>query len=494
MILKDLFLNIEHKIIKGTDDIEINNIQFDSKKIEEGDVFVAIKGYEQNGEDFIKEAIEKGAKAVVVESNVTVEVDAFCTVIEVQNTRIALAEMSAAFYNYPAKNIKVIGITGTKGKTTTAHMIRDMLNNSGRKCGLIGSVYITYGNNKFDAKRSCPESLNLQKILRNMVDEGMEYVVMEVTSHALELHRVHGIKFLISVFTNLSQDHLDFHETMENYLNAKMKLFDNSEFALINSDDIYAPQIIKRLPCKHATFGLDNGSNLTAVDIRVNNKYVEFKMFINKMLQKFIINIPGRYSVYNALAAIGVASMLNVQIDAIEKALMEIKVPGRSEIVDIDKTFTVMIDFAHTPSSLESILLAAKKYSKGRIICVFGCGGDRDTAKRPMMGEISGKLADFTVITTDNPRKENANKIMKDIEVGINKTKGIYKIIENRKEAIKFAMQIAWRNDIIILAGKGHETSQELRNKVIHFDEREVVKEIASTMQDNTATYGYNRY
>ena len=491
MILKNLILNIEHKIINGIEEIEINDIQLDSKKVKQGDVFVAIKGFEQNGEEYIEEALQNGAIAIVTETAITVN-NPSITVVQVINSRIALAEMSAAFYGYPANELKIIGVTGTKGKTTTAHIIRDMLLNSGKPCGLIGSVYITYANNKFDATRSCPESLNLQRILRDMVNAGMEYVVMEVTSHALELSRVHGIRFMMSIFTNLSQDHLDFHGTMDNYLAAKMKIFDQSEFALINADDIYAPRIIKALKCKSATYGLDNGSNLTAVDIRVNNKYVEFKMFINKMLQKFVMNIPGRYSVYNALAAIGAASMLGVQIDAIQKTLAEIKVPGRSEIVDIDKTFTVMIDFAHTPSSLESVLTAAKKYSKGRVICVFGCGGDRDSSKRAIMGEISGKLADFTVITTDNPRTESASKIIKQIEEGVNKTKGIYKIVENRKEAIKFAMQIAWRNDIIILAGKGHETSQELRNKVIHFDEREIVKEIASQMEDKSSTYTFN--
>ncbi|MEG0281607.1 MAG: UDP-N-acetylmuramoyl-L-alanyl-D-glutamate--2,6-diaminopimelate ligase [Clostridia bacterium] len=490
MFLKELFEGIEHKILKGSEDVQFNKIEHDSKKIEEGDIFVAITGYEEDGNKYIPEAISKGAKVVVVEENSELGSELDVTYVTVPNIRIALAEIAAVYYGHPADELKIIGITGTKGKTTTAYMIRDMMLNAGKPIGMIGGVNITYGNNKFDASRSCPESLNLHKIFRNMVDAGMEYVVMEVTSHALELHRVHGIKFAIGVYTNLSQDHLDFHKTMDNYFNTKMKLFDQSEYALVNSDDIYAPKVLKLLKCPHATYGLDNSSNLTAVDIKINSKYVEFKMFINKMLQKFIVNIPGRYSVYNSLAAIGVVSTFGVQIDSIEKALLEVKVPGRSEIVDIDKTFTVMIDFAHTPNSLESVIQAAKKYCRGRVICVFGCGGDRDTAKRPMMGEISGRLADFTIITTDNPRSENAAKIMKEIEAGVNKTKGIYKVIENRKEAIKFAMQIAWRNDIVILAGKGHETSQELRNKTIHFDERDIVKQIASEMEDkNTNQY-----
>ena len=266
---------------------------------------------------------------------------------------------------------------------------------------------------------------------------------------------------------------------------AKAKLFENSDFAIINGDDIYAPRLKKMIPCKIATYGLDNEVNLTATDIRINADNVEFKMYINKMLETIHINIPGRFTVYNALAAIAVCSLFNAQMDAILLAFQNVKVPGRSEIVQTGKSFTVMIDYAHTPSSLEAILTAVKKHAKARVICVFGCGGNRDTLKRPMMGEIAGRLADFTVITTDNPRNEEPIKIMKDIEEGIKKTKGLYKIIENRREAIQFAMRIAWKNDIIILAGKGHETYQILKNnKKIKFDEREIVKSIAEKMEE----------
>ncbi|MDO4282607.1 MAG: UDP-N-acetylmuramoyl-L-alanyl-D-glutamate--2,6-diaminopimelate ligase [Clostridia bacterium] len=487
MLLQYLIENLTNVKVTGDSTIEINKIEYDSNKIEAGDVFVAIRGYEQDGNHFITDAISSGAKCVVIEQESfdISDIKDKVTVVEVENARIALAVMASTYYGNPSLGLKLIGVTGTKGKTTTSYMIRDILNASGKRTGMIGTIYNTYADKQIEATRTSPESLDLQRLLKEMLDAGMEYVVMEVSSHALELYRVYGLKFIISVFTNLSEEHLDFHGTMENYLNAKAKLFEVSDFAIVNGDDIYAPKLMKMIKSKIATYGLDNAVNLTATDIRVNGSYVEFKMYINKMLETITVKIPGRYTVYNALAAIGVCSLLNAQMDAILLALANVKVPGRSEVVEIDKTFSVVIDYAHTPSSLEAILSATKKHAKGRIICVFGCGGNRDTEKRSMMGEISGRLADFTVITTDNPRNEDPMKIMKEIEDGIKTTRGLYKIIENRRQAIKFAMRIAWKNDIIILAGKGHETYQELKNhKRVHFDEREVVKKLAEEMED----------
>lgn len=487
MILQYLIEDLNIKEIIGKTDVEIKKIEYDSKKITENDVFVAIKGYANDGNEYIKEAIKNLAKCIIVEEGIEVSeyLNNNITIIKVENTRIALAQIASKYYDNPASKLKLIGITGTKGKTTTAYMIRDIMNASGKKTGMIGTIYNTYGDVKIEAIRTSPESLDLQKLLKDMVDAGMQYVVMEVSSHALSLNRVYGLHFIVSVFTNLSEDHLDFHKTMEDYLNAKLKIFDMSDFALINADDIYSPRVIKAIKCKHATYGLDNSVNLTATDVRINASYVEFKMYINKMLQTVRVNIPGRFTAYNALAAIGVCSLFNCQMDSILLALNNVKVPGRSEVVDIQKTFTVILDYAHTPSSLEAILSSVKKYAKGRVICVFGCGGNRDIPKRAMMGEISGKLADFTVITTDNPRDEEPAKIMGNIEEGIKQTKGLYKCIENRKAAIRFAMRIAWKNDIIIIAGKGHETYQILKNnKKIHFDDRKVVKELAEEIKD----------
>lgn len=484
MLLQYLVEEIE-KETKGNLNIEINKIEYDSKKIEKGDLFVAIKGYETNGHEYIDEAIAKGASAIVIqkdeENNVTVPEDValVCT----ENTRQTLAILAAKFYDYPASKLRIIGITGTKGKTTTAYMIRDILLASGKKIGMIGTIYNTYADKKMEAARTSPESLDLHRILKDMVDTGMEYVVMEVSSHALELFRVYGIKFEIGVFTNLAREHLDFHKDMDNYLAAKAKLFDQSIFGVINADDIYTPKLLKKVQCKFVKYGLDNEANISATDIRINNNYVDFKMYINKQLQTITVPIPGKYTVYNAIAAVAVTSMLGAQMEDVLKGLAFVKVPGRSEIVQIGKSFAVLIDYAHNPSSLEAILMNTKKYVKGRVILVFGCGGNRDTTKRAKMGEIAGKYADFTIITTDNPRDEKPSKIANDIEEGIKLTKGLYKVIENRKAAIEFAMRIAWKNDTIILAGKGHETYQELANgKKIHLDEREIVKKAAEKM------------
>lgn len=485
MLLQYLIENLTDKVIIGDTNIDINKIEYNSQKIEKNDVFVAIKGYKEDGNDYIKEAVEKGAVCIVTEDELNVNELPNITIVRVQNSRIALSLIASKYYDFPARKLKLIGITGTKGKTTTAYMIRDILNASGKKTGMIGTIYNTYGNVCIEASRTSPESLDLQKLLKDMVDAQMEYVVMEVSSHSLVLDRVYGLHFAIGIFTNLSQEHLDFHGTMDNYLLAKSKLFEMCDFALVNGDDIHTPRLKKMIKCKTATFGLDNAVNITASDVRINNNNVEFKMYVNKMLETIVINIPGRFTVYNALAAIGTCSLLGAQMDAILLALSNIKVPGRSEIIDVQKTFTVMVDYAHNPSSLEAILSSIKKYVKGRIICVFGCGGNRDKEKRPMMGEISGRLADFTVITTDNPRNEDPSIIMKEIEDGVKKTKGLYKIIENRKDAIAFAMRIAWKNDLVLIAGKGHETYQELKNgKRIDFDERKVVKDIADKMPD----------
>ena len=483
MLLQYLLENLTNVEISGDTNREINKIEYDSKRIEKNDIFVAINGFKDNGKNYIDDAINNGACAIVCQDEI--EKKEGITYIKVEDARIALAVMSATYYGNPARKLKIIGVTGTKGKTTTTYMIRDIMLASGKKIGMIGTICNTYGDIKEESIRTSPESLDLQALLARMVEAGMEYVVMEVSSHALALNRVYGIKFIVGVFTNLSEDHLDFHKTMENYLEAKAKLFEMSDFAIVNGDDIYAPRLLKMIKCKKATYGLDNAVDLTATDIRVNPSYVEFKMYVNKMLETIKINIPGRFTVYNALAAIGVCSLFGAQMDAICGALGALRVPGRNEVIDLNKTFTVIVDYAHTPASLEAILSSAKRYTKGRVICVFGCGGNRDKEKRAMMGEISGRLADFTVITTDNPRDENPGKIIEDIETGIKQTRGLYKTIENRRQAIKFAMRIAWKSDVIIIAGKGHETYQEVENgKKLYFDDKEIVKKLAEEMPD----------
>ena len=490
-LIEGINLNLDEDVI-GNIDISINKIEYDSSKIGQSDVFVAVPGFKTDGHAYIAEAVQNGATGIVVQRDELEYVKKICRelpqdicIIVTDDTRKVLAHIATRYYDNPAAKLSVIGITGTKGKTTTAYMIRDILKQSGKKVGLIGTIYNEYAGIKEDASRTTPESLDLQRILSDMVAKEIQYVVMEVSSHALCLHRVDGIHFDIGVFTNLSPEHLDFHNTMDEYLEAKAKLFTQSAFSIINADDLYTPKLLRLVEGKVAKFGLDNKAEVTATDIRINNDYVDFKMYINRQLQTIKISIPGRYTVYNALAAIAVTSMLNAQMEDILVALAQIKVPGRSEVVDINKSFAVIVDYAHTPSSLEAILANTKKYIKGRLICVFGCGGNRDASKRAEMGKIAGKYANFTVITTDNPRDEKPEEIASQIESGIKETRGLHKVILNRKEAIKFAMRIAWKNDTIVIAGKGHETYQELaKGKKVHFDDREIVKEIAATMPE----------
>lgn len=490
-LIEDINLNIDKDII-GNMDISINKIEYDSTKVGESDVFVAIDGFKSDGHAYIAEAVQNGATGIVIQKDELEYVKEICRtlpqevcIIATDDTRKVMAHLACRYYDNPATKLSIIGITGTKGKTTTAYMIRDILKQSGKKVGLIGTIYNEYADVKEEASRTTPESLDLQRMLSDMVSKDIQYVVMEVSSHALCLHRVDGIHFDIGVFTNLSQDHLDFHNTMDEYLEAKSKLFANCAFSIINADDLYTPKLLKLINGKVAKFGLDNKAEITATEVRVNNDYVDFKMYINRQLQTIKVSIPGRYTVYNALAAIAVTSMLNAQMEDILTALSAVKVPGRSEVVDINKSFAVIVDYAHTPSSLEAILANTKKYVKGRVICVFGCGGNRDTLKRAEMGRIAGKYANFTVITTDNPRDEKPEDIASQIESGIKETRGLHKVILNRKEAIKFAMRIAWKNDTIIIAGKGHETYQELAGgKKVPFDDREIVKKIAATMPE----------
>lgn len=489
MLLQYLLEEVETKKIEGLTTVEIEKIEYDFKRVTKSDLFVLIDDDKQDINQYIDQLVLKGAKAIVLNKNLKYK-NPDVTIIYVENTRIALAKLAIKFYDNPASKLKIIGVTGTKGKTTTAYMIRDILLASGKKTGMIGTIYNTYGKNKLVSTKTSPESLDLQRLLRDMVDSGIEYLVMEVTSEAIELNSVYGIKYIISAFTNLSEEHLDFHETMDNYLLAKSKLFEQSDFALINGDDIYSSKLCKMINCKMAKYGLDNEVNITATDIKIGNGKTEFKMYINKALQPIIVNIPGRFTVYNSLAAIGVCSMLGCQIDSIILALSSLKVPGRSEVVELNKTFTVIVDYSNVPSKLEAILLNTKKYTKGRIICVFGCEGEDENIKgtelkekRMLMGEISGKLSDFTIITSDNPREEDENKIILQIEEGIKKSKGLYKIEKDRKEAIKLALKIAWKNDTIIIAGKGHETYQEFKGgRKIDFDERLIVKEIVEQM------------
>ena len=485
MELKKVLAGLEGLKAKGTLDIDIKGIESNSKNIKPGYMFFAIKGFNTDGHDYINNAIEAGANVIMVQEGCdlkSIKLKPDTTLVMYKDTREALAKCSCNYYGNPSMKFKLIGVTGTKGKTTTTFMIKEILEKVGHKVGLIGTI-ATYLNGKmlFESNRTTPESIELQKIFAQMVDEGVEYVVMEVSSQSLKLHRVDGCNFDIVLFTNFSEDHIspNEHPDMKDYFESKLKLFEMCDNGIINVDDLHVAKIPKLFPNNNImTYGIDNYCDVLAKDITITNSYVDFRVKISDRNERVKVDIPGRFSVYNALAAICVAKKLGIPSDKVIEALAEIKVPGRSEMVPNKKEIPIMIDYAHSPESLQNILSAVKSYTRGKVISVFGCGGDRDKGKRPIMGEISGRIADFTFITSDNPRTEDPEAIVKDIEEGIKKTKGKYKVVVDRITAIKEAIDMATKLDIIVLAGKGHEPYQEINGKKYPFDERVIVNEI----------------
>lgn len=477
MKLKNLIEGLHILEISGRDDFEIKRITYDSRKVVKGSLFVCIEGFKQDGHEFAKIAIEAGAVAVVATKRLQDIKNA--TIIYVEDTREVMSFLADRFYSHPSKKLSLVGVTGTKGKTTTTYMIKSILENNASKVGLIGTIENCIGQNSIQAQRTTPEAIEVQELFSRMVDEGVGSCVMEVSSHALELFRVKYSDFKVGVFTNLSREHLDFHENFENYLAAKLKLFDMCKVGVINIDNKYGQEVARKANCKVYTVGIENHADIKAKNVKLFKESVEFDVKSSMYNGHIKVNIPGIFSVYNALCAIGASMMLGVGFDNVAQGLSLTKVPGRVQVVDIDKDYTVMIDFAHSPDSLENILKTVKEFAVGSLVCVFGCGGDRDRTKRSVMGEISGNLADFSVITSDNPRSEVPNSIIADVEEGIQKTNGAYVKIEDRREAIKYAMMNAKRDDVIVIAGKGHETYQELAKGKIDFNEQEIVKKIA---------------
>lgn len=485
MNLKQILAGLEKIKAKGEIDREVTTIEKDSRNIVEGSMFFAIKGFSTDGVQFIPSAIEKGAKVILVEETTdlkSLNIPEDVTLIVVPDARYAMAICACNFYDNPSRKFKLIGVTGTKGKTTTTFMIKEILQKQGIKTGLIGTIATYIGENKLkDNDRTTPESIELQRDFAKMAEEGCKAVVMEVSSQSLKLHRVAGCNFDIAVFTNFSEDHISpkEHPNMEDYFNSKLELFKMCKTGFVNADDIQACKIPKLVPdCDIKTYGIDNSCDLLAKDITITNSYVDFKVKIGDKNERIKVGIPGRFSVYNSLAAISVATKLGCSTEAIKDALLEVRVPGRSELVNNSKELTIMIDYAHSPESLQNILSAVKAYTRGRVISVFGCGGNRDSGKRPIMGEISGKIADFTIITSDNPRDEEPQEIVNQIEEGIKKTKGKYICIVDRIEAIRYAINMASKKDIIVLAGKGHEPYQEIKGETHPFDERIIVNQI----------------
>ena len=490
MKLSDLLNGVGNFKIKGDQELDITLVESNSKKVKPGSLFVAIKGFDFDGHEFVAEAVENGAVAVMLDVSAdlkSIKLPKGITVILSDDTRVALPKLACNFFGAPSRHFKLIGVTGTKGKTTTTYMIKSILEKAGYKVGLIGTIANYIGDEIIsESNRTTPESLELQGLFYQMARAKVDFVVMEVSSQSLKLHRVDGSNFDMAVFTNFSKDHISAkeHPDMEDYYLSKQKLFEMAPKGFANADDFKCERLIKSVPnCEIKKYSIDNESELVAKDITVTNSSVDFKVKLGARNERIKVNIPGRYSVYNSMAAISVAVSLGIDVEKIKEGLQEIVIPGRNELVPNEKDLTIMIDYAHTAESLENMLSSLRAYTQGRIICVFGCGGDRDKTKRPQMGEVSGRLADISIVTTDNPRTEKPEDIIADIEKGIAKTKGNYKVIVDRKEAIKTAVEMARRKDIVILAGKGHETYQEINGEKHHFDEREIVKEILANMK-----------
>lgn len=480
MILKSLLKGLDYEVIKGNEESKVQNIRYDNRKIEQGDAFVCVKGFKVDGHSFIGDAIKKGAKTLIVQEDVSVQED--ITIIKVRDTRKALAIMSSNYFGNPKDKLKIIGITGTNGKTTSAFIIKSILEKAGFMTGLIGTIANYIGNKKVDAVRTTPESYELHELFKNMVDAGVEYCVMEVSSHSLELDRVYGIQFEEGIFTNLTRDHLDFHKTFENYYNAKFKLFERSNHSIINLDDPYGANIVKDIEesgvkTKVSTFSIEKESDFKAFEIKSHSNGSEFKVNLEEV-EDFSINIPGEYNIYNSLGCIICAYNLNIPMNKIKEGLSDVVIPGRCELVAKEKNlpYSIIIDYAHTPDGLENILSTVKAFTRNRMISVFGCGGDRDKVKRPQMGKIGCELSDIAIITSDNPRSEEPMDIINDIVKPLNYDNFVIEV--NRKEAIRKAMNMALEGDVIVIAGKGHETYQILKDETIHFDEREVVYDI----------------
>jgi UDP-N-acetylmuramoyl-L-alanyl-D-glutamate--2,6-diaminopimelate ligase len=478
MKLKALFP--KHRKIPN---LEIKGINCNSNLISENELFVAIRGTECDGHKFIAEAIGKGAVAVVKQKNTpiakNIDLDKIVT-IDVVDTRKALSDLAAKFYNFPSGRLKVIGITGTNGKTTVAYLIESILKEAGYFSGVIGTISYKFKNLVLPSVNTTPGPLEIQSFLAKMVKEKLDFCIMEVSSHSLAQDRVRDVYFHIAVFTNLTREHLDYHCNFGEYFRAKAKLFESlspESWAVINNDEPYSLKLLKFIKSKKVRFGFSGSSEIRARDIRSNIKGSVFLVDTPKGSLKIKTNLIGRYNIYNILAAIAVAFVENIDFDIIEKGIQKINyIPGRLESINKGQRFSLFVDYAHTDDALRNVLSSLKEFNKGRIIVVFGCGGQRDISKRAKMGRIASNLADYCILTNDNPRNENPLKIINDILKGI-KTNN-FDVILDRQKAIEKAIELAKNKDTVLIAGKGHETSQLLKNKILPFDDREVVRKI----------------
>jgi len=479
MMLKEILKGISFTWIQGKN-VEVENIVIDSRKVQYGSLFICLKGLRADGHLFIKDAASAGASAIVI-SDPQPAYPENVTIIRTGDTRKALSIAAANFYYHPADAFNLIGITGTKGKTTTTYMMETVLQHFKHKTGIIGTLGAKIGGQKLDIHydtATTPDPVELQQIFTAMKDDKVNDVIMEVSSQALAFEKLEGVQFNTAIFTNLTQDHLDFHKTMENYMLAKAKLFQQCRQGVVNVDSEAGRYILNNSPCDFLTFSIDRQSDLQAGNIKYLENGVEFTVNIDASPIDFFVPIKGRFTVYNALGVIGAALMMNIPVSTMQKALSSIRgVPGRLQDVPNNKGKHVIVDYAHSPDSIVNIINAVREFTRGRVIILFGCGGDRDAAKRPIMGKIAGELADYCIITSDNPRSEDPLKIIGSIEAGVKETSCPYEVEADRRIAIFKGVGILEPDDALIIAGKGHENYQEIDGKITHFDDVEVARE-----------------
>lgn len=484
--LKKILERLEYECIQGNTDISISELVYDSRKAAKDDLFVCIKGTVVDGHEFIEEVAAKGVSAVVVQEEV--KAPEGVTVIKVADTRYALAMLSAAFFDYPAETLKVIGITGTKGKTTTTYMVKSILEAAGYKVGLIGTIEAIIGEETIPASNTTPESYIIQKYFRKMLDAGCDCCVMEVSSQGLMMHRVAGFQFELGIFTNIEPDHIgpNEHASFEEYMECKGMLFRQCKTGIVNADDKHVQEVLKGHTCEVETFGFSQQADLRATNVELVKRpgYLGVAYTVKGLVNCDVeIDVPGKFSVYNSLTAIAICRHFQVTQENMKKALKEAKTKGRIEMIKVSDEFTLMIDYAHNAMSLESLLTTLKEYQPKRLVCLFGCGGNRSKLRRYEMGEVSGKLADLTIITSDNPRFEEPQAIIDDIKQGMAKTDGKYVEIADRKEAIRYAIEHGQPGDVIVLAGKGHEDYQEIKGKKYPMDERVLIAEVLEELK-----------
>ncbi|MBO5474789.1 MAG: UDP-N-acetylmuramoyl-L-alanyl-D-glutamate--2,6-diaminopimelate ligase [Lachnospiraceae bacterium] len=481
--LQELLSKVEYECIRGGMDREVTDIVYDSRKVTEGSMFVCIPGAVTDGHSYAGKAAEAGAGVLLVEKEVDLPEDADVTVIRVPDTHYAMAFVSAAYFGYPAEQMKIIGITGTKGKTTTTYLVKSILEQAGRKVGLIGTIEIIIGDTHIHADHTTPESYLIQKYFRAMADAGCDTVVMEVSSQGLMLHRTQGFVFDFGIFTNLEPDHIGpaEHKDFDDYLRCKGLLFKQCRVGIVNHDDAHWEAVTEGHTCSLETYGIDTPADLKAENITFIKEAGALGMaFDVSGLMNFSVKIatPGKFSVYNALTAIAICRHFGVQEENVKRALLHAKVKGRIEPVKVSDEFTLLIDYAHNAMALKSLLSTLREYEPHRLVCLFGCGGNRAKSRRYEMGEVSGRMADLTIITSDNPRSEEPQAIIDDIKIGMGKTDGQYVEICDRKEAIAYAIDHGEPGDIIVLAGKGHEDYQEINGVKYPMDERDLIRDI----------------